>query len=132
MRRLAVIAAERRADALAGHGIDDSQLEVLEVLHASGQPHRLTAGEVAQRCRVTPGAVSQRLTVLERSGLVERVREEPDRRTVHVRLTAQGQAKLDQVAGDVVAADDSMVAGLGPADVKALESMLERWLRLRT
>jgi DNA-binding MarR family transcriptional regulator len=131
VRRLAVIAAERRAAALAGHGLDDSQLEVLEVLHAGGPPHRLTAGEVAQRCRVTPGAVSQRLAALERSGFIERVREEPDRRTVHVQLTASGQAKRDQVAGDVAAADDSMVAGLRAADLKALESLLDGWVRLR-
>ncbi|HEU5144859.1 MAG TPA: helix-turn-helix domain-containing protein, partial [Dermatophilaceae bacterium] len=83
-RRLAERSAQRRANALAAHGIDQGQLDVLEALVAVGQPFRLTAGELTRACGVTPGATSQRLTVMERSGLVERVREEPDRRTVHV------------------------------------------------
>jgi DNA-binding MarR family transcriptional regulator len=112
---------------LAAHGIDEGQLDVLEALVAVGQPFRLTAGEVTRACGVTPGATSQRLTVMERSGLVERVREEPDRRTVHVQLTDTGRARVDEVADDVRAADASAVQGLRPDELAALDRALAAW-----
>lgn len=127
VRRLAEEAAERRATVLTRHDLDQGQLDVLEALRRVGDPFRLTAGELSRACRVTAGATSQRLAVLERSGLVERVREEPDRRTVHVQLTASGRAKVDAVSGPVAAADASMVSGLGRAARVTLETSLAAW-----
>src|SRR3954471_18009331 len=82
--RLAALLAKRRAAVLAAHGLDESHLDVRGVLVRSGPPSRLSAGELSRRCRVTPGATTQRVQAMERDRLVERVREEPDRRTVHV------------------------------------------------
>lgn len=127
VRRLAEEAAERRAAALVQHDIDQGQLDVLEALVRVGDPFRLTAGELSRACRVTAGATSQRLTVMERSGLVERGREEPDRRTVHVQLTASGRTKVDEVTGPVAAADASMLSGLGVPAVEVLEEALAGW-----
>jgi DNA-binding MarR family transcriptional regulator len=128
LRRLAAHAAEGRSRALEPHGLDEGQFAVLEVLAAAGPPFRLTAGDLARHCRVTPGAISQRLTGMERSGLVERVREDPDRRTVHVQLTGSGRALLDAAAGDVADADRELLAALGREDREALDAILGRWL----
>ncbi|TQM58095.1 DNA-binding MarR family transcriptional regulator [Humibacillus xanthopallidus] len=126
--RLAALVAERRAGVLAAHELDQSHLDVLGVLRRSGPPYRLTAGELSRRCRVTPGATTQRVQSMERAGLVERVREEPDRRTVHVRLTTSGLRRLDEVFAEVVAADESLLAGLTPPQRAALETALRGWL----
>ncbi len=131
LRRLSAQAGEVRARALEPHGLDEGQFTVLEVLEAAGPPFRLTAGELARRCRVTPGAVSQRLTGMERSGLVERVREEPDRRTVHVEATVAGRTRLHDAVGDVATADQELLAGLGRADQEVLDAILLRWLGRR-
>src|SRR6476620_6774103 len=88
--RLAGIVLDERTRTLAEHGLEQSQLDVLGALRRSGRPYRLTAGELSRRCRVTPGATTQRVQVMERLGLVERVREEPDRRTVYVQLATDG------------------------------------------
>lgn len=132
LRRLAEVAAEGRSRALEPHGLDEGQFTVLEALMAAGPPFRLTAGDLARLCRVTPGAISQRLTALERSGLVERVRERPDRRTVHVQVTRVGRTRLEDSVGDVVAADEELLAGLGAADRKALGAILTRWIDARS
>jgi DNA-binding MarR family transcriptional regulator len=131
LRRLAAHAGEVRTRALEPHGLDEGQFAVLEVLVAAGPPFRLTAGELARHCRVTPGAISQRLTGMERSGLVERVREEPDRRTVHVQATVAGRTRLHDAVGDVASADQELLAGLGRADREALDAILLRWLGRR-
>ncbi len=128
LTRLVGLLADGRAAALVAHGLDQSHLDVLDVLRRSGPPYRLTAGELSRRCRVTPGATTQRVQAMERDGLVERVREEPDRRTVHVQLTPLGRQRLDEVFGEVIAADESLLAGLTPAQRGALESALRGWL----
>ncbi len=126
--RLAALVAEARSAALATHGLDQSHLDVLATLRRAGEPFRLTAGELSRRCRVTPGATTQRVAALEKPGFVERVREEPDRRTVHVRLTARGRQRVDEILADVLAADDRLLAGLAPQQRQALEDALRTWL----
>ncbi|HET9633637.1 MAG TPA: MarR family transcriptional regulator [Terrabacter sp.] len=127
--RIAAIAMERRTRILAGHGLDQSHLDVLVTLRLGGPPYRLSAGELSRRCRVTPGATTQRVQAMERLGLVARVREEPDRRTVFVQLTQDGSSRLDDIIADVMAGDDALLAGLEAAQRTALEELLRTWLR---
>jgi DNA-binding MarR family transcriptional regulator len=126
--RLAAALQRARAEALAEFGLDQSGLDVLGTLRRAGPPYRMTAGELTRRCRVSPGATTQRVQRLERGGYVERVRDEHDRRTVHVHLTPGGSAKLDEVFAAVMAADEQVLTGLSSRDRKALERILGSWL----
>jgi DNA-binding MarR family transcriptional regulator len=126
--RLAALIAEHRARVLAGHGLEQSHLDVLATLRRSGAPFRLTAGELSRRCRVTAGATTQRVQAMEALGLVERVREKPDRRTVQVQLTPQGLARLDGIFADVMAGDEALLCGLEPGQRAGLEELLRTWL----
>lgn len=128
LRRLAARVSENRATVLAEHGVDESQLDVLGTLRRVGSPFRLTAGELTRRCRVTAGATTQRVQALERLGFVERVREEPDRRTVHVQLTADGLDAIDRIIGHVMAGDERMLSALAPHERTTLERALGDWL----
>ena len=126
--RLGAALQRARSTALSGFGLDQSRLDVLGALRRAGTPYRLTAGELTRRCRVTPGATTQRVQRLEEEGYVERVREEQDRRTVYVALTPGGSAKLDAVFAAVMAADEEVLAPLSPRDRASLERILGRWL----
>lgn len=126
--RLGAIVMDNRAHVLAAHGLEQSHLDVLGTLRRSGAPYRLTAGELSRRCRVTPGATTQRVQAMEKLGLVERVREEPDRRTVHVQLTPEGLTRLDEIFADVMAGDESLLVGLSPPQRTSLEQLLRAWL----
>ncbi len=126
--RLGAALQQVRADALAGFGLDQSGLDVLGALRRAGAPYRLTSGELSRRCRVTPGATTQRVQRLERDGYVVRVRDEHDRRTVYVALTDGGSAKLDDVFAAVMAADEEALAPLSPRDRSTLVRILGGWL----
>jgi DNA-binding MarR family transcriptional regulator len=126
--RLAAELQRARAAALAGFGLDQSRLDVLGTLRRAGTPYRLTAGELSRRCRVTPGATTQRVQRLEEDGYVARVRDEDDRRTVYVALTSGGSAKLDEVFAAVLAADEEVLAPLSRGDRSSLERILGGWL----
>jgi DNA-binding MarR family transcriptional regulator len=126
--RLASALQQARAGALAGFGLDQSGLDVLGTLRRAGTPYRLTAGELTRRCRVTPGATTQRVQRLELAGYVERVRDEHDRRTVYVGLTPGGSAKLDEVFAAVIEADEAVLSPLTGRDRASLARILGGWL----
>jgi DNA-binding MarR family transcriptional regulator len=126
--RLAAALQRARAGALATFGLEESRLDVLGALRRSGPPYRLTAGELTRRCRVSPGATTQRVQRLERDGYVERLRDDHDRRTVYVGLTPGGSAKLDEVFAAVMAADEQMLAPLSARQRASLARILGGWL----
>jgi DNA-binding MarR family transcriptional regulator len=126
--RLAGALQRTRTRTLAGFGLDHSRLDVLGTLRRAGTPYRLTAGELTRRCRVTPGATTQRVQRLERDGYVERAPNPHDGRTVYVALTPEGSAKLDEVFASVMAADEDVLAPLSARDRSSLERILGAWV----
>lgn len=127
LRDVAALASAARNRALEPHDLDEGRFDVLEALEVAGAPHRLTAGDLARRCAVTRGAISQRLATMERAGLVQRVRESPDRRTVHVQLSETGRARLGEAAADVAAAEQRLVDAVPTAERQRLDQLLNAW-----
>lgn len=72
---------------------------VLTSLRWAGEPYRRKAGELARRVELTSGAMTSRLDALEAEGLVRRLRDPSDRRSVLVELTEQGLEKHEQALG---------------------------------
>src|SRR5919202_4029852 len=72
-------------------GVNRTDLRCLGVLSSRGA---LTAGQLAQACRLSPGATTTAIDRLERAGYVQRVRDQVDRRSVRVELTARAQERL--------------------------------------
>lgn len=106
--------------------IDGATLDLLSTLRRAGSPYTLTTRELAQRCLVTAGAISQRVARAEREGLVER--GSAAGRTVEVVLTPAGHHLVERSATSVLDADAATTAGLTPAELAELEHLLARWL----
>src|SRR5436305_5685102 len=77
-------------------GLTMSDWHVLTALRWSGAPYRRQAGWLARRADLTSGAMTSRLDALEAEGLVRRVRDPDDRRSVLVELTDKGRQKHEQ------------------------------------
>lgn len=124
---LAAALRRHRATVLHALGTDPATLDLLSTLRRAGTPYRLTTRELADRCLVTAGAVSQRVARAERDGLVER--RPGAGRSVEVVLTAAGHARVEALARAVLEADDDLVAGLDDTTLAQLEDALDRWRR---
>jgi DNA-binding MarR family transcriptional regulator len=73
------------------HGLTPAGMAVLMTLHEDGElPHRA----VAERHFVRPATLTGVVDTLERDGLVERRRDEADRRSVRLVLTPDGLARI--------------------------------------
>jgi DNA-binding MarR family transcriptional regulator len=85
----------RMEDELAP-GLTAGQLEVLELL-LSKEP--MKPSELLPYLETTPAAVTTLLDRMERSGLVERRRDEGDRRIVWIRMTELGRSEVERGLG---------------------------------
>ncbi|MGM9606498.1 MAG: MarR family winged helix-turn-helix transcriptional regulator [Oscillospiraceae bacterium] len=78
------------------HRIGGSRRGQGNVMTFLAQHPDVTQKELAEALGVIPASLSEVLMKLERKGLVERKKDENDRRMVRVRLTEEGQKSLEQ------------------------------------
>jgi DNA-binding MarR family transcriptional regulator len=77
-----------------GYGLSESRLRVLTRLHYSPD-HRLPLGALADDLAVTPRTMTDIVDVLERDGLINRIPDPGDRRSVLAALTDSGVERID-------------------------------------
>ena len=73
---------------------------------------------------VTSGAITNRIDRMEAKGLVERVRDLDDRRSVRVRLTLHGREVLDGIFSLQIANAERMLQALDSEECEQLASAL--------
>ena len=113
---------------LASHDLSAPSFDILATLRRSGAPHRLSPGDLLATAMVTSGTMTNRIDQLEKAGLVTRTPNPEDGRGVLVGLTAAGLARIEAALADHVATQHRVVAGLDPAERRALDALLARWL----
>jgi len=84
------------------YGLNHASFDVLANLRRSGAPHRKTATSLAESSMISTGGMTFRVDSLEAEGLLRRVRDEDDRRVVHVELTPKGLELIDRAIEDHV------------------------------
>lgn len=111
---------ERRMAAL---DLTDAQWKPLWLL-ASGRAD--TGFEMARLLEMDAGAMTRLLDRLEGKGLLQRVRSAADRRVVHLRLTAAGQAAAARVPHVLAAVNNDFLQGFSEAEWLQLRALLAR------
>ena len=109
---------------LAAHDLHARQFGALVVLAAEGPLSQRRLGALQGVDRTTTVAV---LDALQARGLIERRRDQSDRRAHTVHLTGDGRRVLRQVEGEVLEAEQRFLAPLGP-DAQRLKDLLRRLL----
>lgn len=119
----------RREDEAAG--LSAPELSALSVLVFGGSR---SVGELAEAEQVRAPTMSRLLGQLEGKGLVERTRDDADRRVIRVRATDAGVERLREGRQQRVAALAGRLERLDAREMEELESavgLLERLLRER-
>jgi DNA-binding MarR family transcriptional regulator len=114
-------------EVFAQHGLESWEFDVLATLRRHGAPFQLTAGQLVASMMVTSGAITHRLDVLERRGLISRDKRADDRRVVIVGLTQQGLALIDAALPDHAANERRLTDLLSPRDRDVLTAILRRY-----
>jgi DNA-binding MarR family transcriptional regulator len=107
-------------------GLTMSDWHVLTALRWAGEPYRRKAGELARRADLTSGAMTSRLDALEKEGLVRRLRDPDDRRSVLVELTDKGRRKHEQTMGIQGKKEALLAEALTEREKEQLNALLRR------
>jgi DNA-binding MarR family transcriptional regulator len=95
--RASQTATEMLDQAVADHfGLDRNAYRCLDILDQEGP---MTAGLLAKRSRLSPGAITALLDRLEEKGLARRVRDTKDRRRVLVEVAPKLREMAEQLYG---------------------------------
>jgi DNA-binding MarR family transcriptional regulator len=87
-------------------------------------PAGLTMGELSSRLMVSNGNVTGLAEALVREGLISRVPEPGDRRSLRIRLTPAGKRSFDAMTPTQEQWIDQMMAGLARAEMAHLLDLL--------
>jgi DNA-binding MarR family transcriptional regulator len=110
---------------LSRHGLLQGRWWVL-ILLMREQNLTSTPSSLANKAGVTRATMTGLIDGLQRDGLVERVLDSSDRRSVSIRLTSAGQIKLDQVMPDYYARLRECMADLDESSRAQLHEILQQ------
>ena len=102
-------------------GLTALQYTALTVLERHAD---LSSAQLARNSFVTAQSMADMITALEERRLIERHRDQADRRRLVVALTAAGHELLDLYRDQVVAVERRMLTGLGGDEISGLRHCL--------
>ncbi len=127
----AFVALTRSADALSrgvetllkSADVSPSQYNVLRILRGAGA-RGLCCHEVGERMITRDPDITRLFDRLEKRGLIERWRNEKDRRVVMARISKAGRALLTRLDGPVADLHHAQLGHLGESNLKQLIDLL--------
>lgn len=128
VNRLAHLVHPTIAATFARHDLDRGEFDVLATLRRSGGPYRLTPTELYKSLLISSGGLTHRLAKLERAGLVVREPSREDGRSLAVRLTRAGVARVEQAFRADMKNEMALLNSLQPDERKTLARLLAKLL----
>jgi DNA-binding MarR family transcriptional regulator len=104
----------------AKHGLSEGRMGILFRLYRQGD---LPLGELADDLVMTPRNVTGLVDNLERTGLVERIPDAEDRRSVRARLTAHGREVIESIWKEGIDRQSTVVEGMSKEDLAQLRHL---------
>ena len=106
-------------------GLSEGRFQIL--VRLKHQPAgRFTMGELAEMLDVSPRTVTGLVDNLERDGLVKRVDDPVDRRSVYAELTQQGRERIETLWRETAGVQAALTRGLKEAELIQLRHLCLR------
>jgi DNA-binding MarR family transcriptional regulator len=129
----ACLALLRTADALQSSmesklkefGLTGTQYNALRILRGAG-PDGLPCSEIGERMITHDPDITRLLNRLEQRGLVDRTRDQHDRRVIYGKITAAGLKLLRDMDGPVEQHGHALLHHISQTDLRRLIDLLER------
>ncbi|EGU31552.1 hypothetical protein VII00023_09439 [Vibrio ichthyoenteri ATCC 700023] len=110
------------------HGLKLGEFDVLASLLRSGEPYALTPSALLEALMLTSGAMTNRLDRLATKGLIVRLSNPQDRRSVTVQLSESGYDLMTLLIEQHVTLQKELIAGISQNERGQLNATLTQWL----
>jgi DNA-binding MarR family transcriptional regulator len=131
VERIAAIAKrldKSMEETVSQHAISYGEWKVLHSLRRAEPEYRSTPGKLSDRLGLSSGAMTNRLDRLEVEGLVRRLPDPNDRRSVVVELTEKGLERWREATGRQAEVEAGIASTLTQDEKRQLDAMLRRLL----
>ena len=120
---------EREVEAIYPEfGLNRALFGVLAALRRAGPPYQLSPTDLYNSLLITSGAVTNRLERLTAAGLVRRIPDPDDGRSLLVALTPKGRRLIDRVVSLHYERERDLLTPLSPGERETLSDELRRLL----
>lgn len=130
LKRCAALVQRQLDGMFAEFGMTAWEFDVLATLRRAGHPFRLAPTTLFSSLMITSGTMTHRLQRLEASGLVDRVPNRDDARSLLVQLTPAGRDLIDRAVTAHVENERRILSSLTPSQLGALDAQLAQLLAL--
>jgi DNA-binding MarR family transcriptional regulator len=130
IKRCAALLQRKLDKVFAAFGMTNWEFDVLATLRRSGAPYCLAPTTLFSTMMITSGTMTHRLKGLETRGLVHRLPNRDDARSVLVQLTPDGFALVNRAVEAHVENELRILASIKPSDLAALNARLSQLLTL--
>jgi len=127
-KRITQHLSQEMTKTFAEHGLNPASFDVLATLRRSGSPYALSPNDLLATMMVTSGTMTNRIDQLSKAGLVERVKNPADARSVIISLTQQGFAIIDAAVTDHVATQDRLTSVFTADEQESINLLLKKFL----
>jgi DNA-binding MarR family transcriptional regulator len=128
LARLSTYLGREVEKTFSAFGLSSASFDVLAALRRSGKPYRLSPGDLLATTMITSGTMTNRIDQLEKAGLVERLTNPDDRRSVLIALKPEGLALVERAVTAHVANQHRLTALLDPDERAALDRIARKYL----
>lgn len=128
VKRCSALLQRRLEEVFSAYGMTAWEFDMLATLRRAGAPHRLAPTTLFSMLMITSGTMTHRLQKLEANGLVERIANPDDARSMLVQLSPAGLELIDRAVTAHVENERNILAPLRAADLAALDASLVKLL----
>ncbi len=118
--------AKRIDHLLLSFDLNLGEFNVLAALKRSGPPFELTPKQIQNTVLISPGALTNRITQLEKKELITRTLSLQDRRSILVKLTDSGIAKTNESLSEVLKMEKRLIEKLSQDEQASLIQKIKK------
>ncbi|MBE9068107.1 MarR family transcriptional regulator [Leptolyngbya cf. ectocarpi LEGE 11479] len=126
--RIAQVLEKHREAVLADFGLTVWSFDMLATLRRQGPPYQLKPTALYKHLMLSSGAMTNRIDRLEKDGMVTRLRDPDDRRSVIVQLSEAGVERIDAAMPVLFARERQFLAHLSQTETADLILLLRQFL----
>ncbi len=126
--RIARLLEKHRESVLVDYGLNVWSFDMLATLRRQGAPYQLKPTDLYELLMLSSGAMTNRIDRLEQDGLVVRIRDPEDRRSVSVQLTPKGIELTDTVIPVLFEREKQFLEQFTKTETQTLTKLLRHFL----